>query len=172
VGYAGGESRNPTYHNLGNHTESLEVDFDPEVLTFGDVLEVFWQSHNPFGARRKPQYMSALFWHDERQRDLASETAARISNANDGAEVTTQLLEFDRFYLAEDYHQKYILRRHSEFESALLDVYPDLLEFTNSTAAARLNGYLAGHGTPESLARDLPLLGLNAAAQESDLLHL
>jgi peptide-methionine (S)-S-oxide reductase len=107
-----------------------------------------------------------VFWHNAEQRACAEEALARISEANGGAEVTTKLLEHGRFYLAEDYHQKYVLRRHREIESVLLETYPDLVEFTNSTATARLNGYLAGYGTQESLAHDLPRLGLNTEAQE------
>jgi peptide-methionine (S)-S-oxide reductase len=166
VGYAGGESSNPTYHNLGGHTESLEVDFDPAQLSFSEVLELFWMSHNPHAAPRSSQYMSALFWHDAEQRACAEDSAARISGANGGVEVTTKILALDGFHLAEDYHQKYVLRRHRDFESVLLEVYPDLVEFTNSTATARLNGYLAGYGTLELLAHDLPLLGLSLEAQE------
>ena len=166
MGYAGGESANPTYHNLGGHTETMEVDFDPTKLSFREVLELFWAGHNPFARPWSRQYMNALFWHNPEQRAWAEESASQVSKANVGAEVTTKILALDEFHLAEDYHQKYILREHPEFESALLEVYPDLVEFTNSTATARLNGYLAGYGSRELLAQDLPLLGLSAVAQE------
>lgn len=166
MGYAGGQSANPTYHNLGGHTEALEVEFDPAKLSFPEVLELFWMSHNPLAAPRKSQYMTALFWHDGEQRARAEESAARISESSGSAGVTTKILALDGFHLAEDYHQKYVLRRHQEFESVLLEVYPDLVEFTNSTATARLNGYLAGYGTLELLAHDLPLLGLSLEAQK------
>ncbi|MFT5199431.1 MAG: peptide-methionine (S)-S-oxide reductase [Planctomycetota bacterium] len=166
MGYAGGESSDPTYHNLGGHTETLQVDFDPTKLAYSEVLALFWNGHNPHAAARSSQYMSALFWHNAEQRRLAEDVAAQTSADNGGAQVTTKLLEFKSFHLAEDYHQKYTLRRHRDFENALLEVYPDYVDFTNSTAAARLNGYLAGNGSSEDLLHDLPLLGLSAQRQE------
>ena len=165
MGYAGGESRNPTYRDLGGHTETLEVDFDPAKLSFSEVLELFWKGHNPLAARRSRQYMTALFWRSAEQRECGEAGVARISESN-GPEVTTKIQALDGFHLAEAYHQKYMLRRHHEFEAPLLEMYPDVVEFTNSTAAARLNGYLAGHGTREAMAHDLPLLGLSSEAQE------
>ena len=149
---------------MGDHTETLQVDFDPAILSFSQILDLFWGSHNPHAAHRRSQYMSALFWHDAEQRGVAEASAARIEESQ-GAKVTTQILAFDRFYLAEDYHQKYVLRRHAEFASALLVTYPLLEAFVASTAAARLNGYLAGHGSRHAMAQDLPLLGLGADEQ-------
>jgi hypothetical protein len=151
---------------LGNHTETLEVDFDPASLGFSEILDEFFKAHNPFGAARGTQYMTALFWHDAEQLASVESRVAQMQAEAGGAQVTTKILAFDGFHLAEDYHQKYTLRRHREFEAALLDLYPNLLEFVNSTAAARLNGYLAGHGSRAALANNLPELGLTDAAQE------
>ena len=151
---------------MGNHTETLEVDFDPQKLSFPEVVELFWKGHNPFAAPRSRQYMSVLFWRDAAQRDYAEDAAARISGANGGTEMTTRIAAFDGFYLSEDYHQKYRLRRHNEFEAPLRAVYPDFMNFVNSTAVARLNGYLGGNGAREAVDHDLPLLGLSSGDQE------
>lgn len=141
------------------------MDFDPTVLSLPDVLERFWSSHDPLAAPRQRQYRRALFWRDEEQRSLAEQRREGLAEVHGSERVTTELLEFDGFHLAEGYHQKYRLRRHRELECALLETYPELEDFVNSTAAARLNGYLGGHGTPEALASDLPRLGLDAEAQ-------
>ena len=165
MGYCGGESTDPTYHNLGGHTETLELDFDPAILSFAEILSLFWKAHNPFSAPRSAQYKSALFWHDSKQRAQAEESVAQLQTQAGGRELSTQLLPYEAFHLAEDYHQKYVLRRHPDFAGPLLGTYPNLVDFTASTAAARLNGYLAGHGKREHLAQDLPRLGLSAEAQ-------
>ncbi len=149
---------------MGNHTETLEVDFDRSVLSFDGVLEEFWRCHNPFAGKRGRQYMTAFFWRDAEQHLLVDQHVARLE-AERGTPVTTTLLAFERFHLAEAYHQKYMLRRHAAFEAPLLEVYPKLADFVNSTAAARLNGYLAGYGSREAVAQDLPLLGLAEGAR-------
>jgi len=164
VGYTGGEKVDPTYRALGDHTEAFEVDFDPEVLSYAELLELFWKSHNPCARPWSRQYRSAVFYHDETQRKLAEESAARIASER-GAPVQTLIEQVDRFYLAEDYHQKYRLRRHVDLAGELLEIYPALEDFVNSTAATRLNGYLAGYGSRADLERDLPRLGLSEDAQ-------
>ena len=88
------------------------------------------------------------------------ETAARLE-AELGRPVRTEILPATRFTRAEDYHQKYRLRRHAELMRQLEAVYPDPGDFTDSTAAARLNGYLAGFGTEERIREQVaPLTGL------------
>ena len=102
VGYTGGTSRNPTYHHLGDHTETVELDFDPAVTTYERLLAAFWSSHDPSRPVWSRQYMAAVFYHDAEQERLARETAARQP-----APVNTALLPAATFYLAEEYHQNY-----------------------------------------------------------------
>ncbi len=164
VGYAGGDSPNPTYHELGDHTETLDLDFDPQVIAFSQLLDVFWKSHNPCAHPRSRQYMSALFYHGEAQLRSAEESAAQIA-VERGEPVRTVISPCKRFYLAEDYHQKYRLRGHADIAASLLEVYPNPVDLVNSTAATRLNGYVARHGSRADLERDLPLTGMSETAQ-------
>eukprot|EP00899_Mesostigma_viride_P015078 jgi/Mesvir1/23571/Mv18267-RA.1 len=73
VGYAGGTTENPTYHNMGDHSESVQLSYDPNVITYEQLLDLFWTMHDPMG-RRSRQYMSAIFTHDERQMAAAQRT--------------------------------------------------------------------------------------------------
>lgn len=159
MGYAGGRDKEPTYHAIGDHTECFEVDFDPEAISYEDILEMFWQSHDPTRAAFKTQYASVILAHDDRQLETAHESAARFS-AMVGRPLATRIERLDRFWLAEDYHQKYYLRGHRGISAALHAVYPDERAFVDSTAAARLNGYLYGAANCARLERDLPLLGV------------
>ncbi|MDZ7761250.1 MAG: peptide-methionine (S)-S-oxide reductase [Desulfovermiculus sp.] len=63
VGYSGGKKPNPTYHDLGDHTETLQVDYDPEAVSYPKLLEVFWESHSPEQSALSRQYMAAVFYH-------------------------------------------------------------------------------------------------------------
>ena len=159
VGYTGSDKLDPTYHDLGGHSEALQIDFDPQVVSYADLLDVFWDAHTPWSPRRTSQYKAAVFHHDDGQQLLALESAARVER-DSGRGVQTEILPASRFYRAEDYHQKYRLARHSEWFRALTAVYPDPVDFTDSTAAARLNGLASGYGNPERLREALrPLSG-------------
>lgn len=165
VGYTGGTTKNPTYHNLGDHTETVEVDFDPAVTSYEALLEAFWSSHDPTRPAWNRQYMAAVFYHGPEQERLAQETAARAERTLHG-QVSTQILPAETFYLAEDYHQKYYLQSARPLMNEFRRMYPRFADLVNSTAATRVNGYLAGHGTPEQLEADLPGFNLSATAEE------
>jgi methionine-S-sulfoxide reductase len=165
VGYTGGGTRNPTYHNLGDHTETLELDFDPAVTSYERLLEAFWSSHDPTRPAWNRQYMAAIFYHDPEQERLARETADRAGRQIRG-EVNTQILPAEVFYVAEDYHQKYYLQNARPLMSEFRRMYPHLPDVIRSTAATRVNGYLAGAGSPEALEADLPGFNLSAVAEE------
>jgi peptide-methionine (S)-S-oxide reductase len=104
--------------------------------------------------------MAAIFYHNDEQKELALKTLDEVQARSKG-KITTQIIPFGRFYLAEDYHQKYSLRRDRELMNQFSAMYPDLKGFVDSTAAARLNGYLGGNGTAESLEAELTSLGLS-----------
>ena len=165
VGYTGGTTANPTYQQIGDHTESVQIDYDPEQITYQDLLEVFWSSHNPRTEPVRRQYMAAVFYHDERQRQLALESRDQLA-ADLGQTVQTQVLPAETFYLAEDYHQKYYLQNTPQLISEFEAMYPNSPALVDSTAAARLNGYAGGNGTPEQLELELGRLGLSPAGQQ------
>lgn len=164
VGYAGGTSVNPAYHNLGDHSETVRIEYDPAQISYGELLDVFWASHNPTYEAPSRQYMSIVLYHDDEQRALAIETRER-EQAEAGARVFTEVVPAGEFYLAEDYHQKFFLRRVPDILKELTDVYPRIEDFVASTAVARINGYVAGYGVKENLREELGSLGLTPQGQ-------
>lgn len=113
--------------------------------------------------------MAAVFFHNDEQKRLALETRDLEAEKRQDR-IQTEILPFSGFYLAEDYHQKYYLR-NSDFFEDLSTIYPEAGKFANSTAAARVNGYLAGLGTLEALKKELKSLGL-PPEREKELLNI
>lgn len=159
VGYAGGTTPDPTYRNIGDHIETIQIDFDPKKISYEQMLELFWNGHKPSRTVWKRQYASALFFHNERQEKLARTTRDKLS-LNLGEKVHTELIAFSKFYMAEMYHQKYHLQGYEEIMSEYRAIYPSLGDFVNSTSAARVNGYLGGYGNSTHLEEIFPQLGL------------
>ncbi len=154
VGYAGGTKEDPTYHHLGDHTETVEMDYDAAVISYEELLNVFWRSHDPYSRPWSKQYMSAIFYHNEEQKKLAMATRDREA-AKNGRKIYTDIAPAGRFYRAEDYHQKYYLRGRPELVKPLRSTYRSEDELVNSTLAARLNGYLAGYGTVAEVEKEI-----------------
>jgi methionine-S-sulfoxide reductase len=159
VGYAGGTSARPTYHDLGDHSESIQVDYDPQVVTYDALLDVFWTAHDPTAAEWSRQYRSAIFVASDEEKRAAVASRDRRAAAL-GEEIATAIEPLGTFTLAEDYHQKYSLRRHDDVVASLLALYPDDPLLVESTAAARLNAYFDGSLPGASLAREMKSLGL------------
>lgn len=116
-GYSGGHVSNPSYKQvcsgMTGHAEAVQVSFDPGLIAFKDILKVFFTIHDPTTLNRQgadvgSQYRSAIFYHDEEQKRVAEEVIREISQAGiwDNS-IVTEVTEFDKFYLAEDYHQEY-----------------------------------------------------------------
>jgi methionine-S-sulfoxide reductase len=161
VGYAGGTKESPTYHSLGDHTETIQIDYDPSQISYNDLLNIFWRNHNPSSRAWSRQYMAAVFYHNDEQKKLAEESRGREASKRD-KRIQTQILPFTAFYRAEDYHQKYRLRRERHLLQEFERIYPADGDLVDSTAAARVNGYLGGHGMAGDLKIDLNRLGLSA----------
>ncbi len=106
--------------------------------------------------------MSAIFYHNDNQHKLALETKT-FEEKQRNKKIQTEILPFGKFYLAEDYHQKYQLRQHSDLMREFKAMYPRSLDFINSTAAARVNGYVSGHGRLEEINAIIESLGLSTA---------
>ena len=122
VGYAAGHTMNPTYQEVctgqTGHNEIVRVVYDPAVVSFEDLLKVFWEGHNPTQGMRQgndtgTQYRSGIYWTTEAQRDAAEASKAMFAE-NLGAagfgEITTEILPEATFYFAEDYHQQYLAK--------------------------------------------------------------
>jgi len=118
AGYTGGAFPNPTYEDVcgGNtgHAEAVQVEFDPAVVTYKELLEVFWSSHNPTtpdgqGSDSGSQYRSAIFFHDAAQEEAARVAKETLQNSGRfNAPVTTEIVPAATFYRAEEYHQRYV----------------------------------------------------------------
>lgn len=118
-GYTGGDVPNPTYEQVceGNtgHAEVVQVHFDPEVVSYRRILEVFFTIHDPTTLNRQgndvgTQYRSAIFYHSPEQQDIAKHVIAEMANVWD-APIVTELAALGPYYKAEDYHQDYF-RKH------------------------------------------------------------
>ena len=120
VGYAGGFTANPTYQEVCSgdtgHAEVVRVIYDPRIISYQELLKVFWESHDPTQGMRQgndfgTQYRSAIFTFDKEQRAAAEESKrlyqARLTAAGLGT-ITTEILDAPQFYYAEDYHQQYL----------------------------------------------------------------
>jgi peptide-methionine (S)-S-oxide reductase len=116
-GYSGGHVDHPSYRDvctgMTGHAEVVQVTFDPDVLSFADLLRVFFTIHDPTtlnrqGADAGTQYRSAIFYHDEEQKRAAEQVIKELENEKvwDNP-IVTQVAPFESFYMAEDYHQEY-----------------------------------------------------------------
>ena len=141
----------------------MQIDYDAEEISYAQLLDIFWATPNSCAASDRRQYMSAVFYHDDRQKKLALESRDREALKRQ-VPACTAILPLGRFYVAEDYHQKYLLRQQDNLMWEFRSMYPDAQAFRNSTAAARINGYLGGHGSEAAVRKDLPALGLSPAA--------
>jgi len=122
VGYAGGQTPNPTYKEVCSgqtgHAEVVRVVYDPAAVSYERLLQVFWESHDPTQGMRQgndvgTQYRSALYWHDDEQRRTAEASRAAYERALKAAghgPVTTEIAAAPEFYFAEDYHQQYLAK--------------------------------------------------------------
>ncbi|MDX2443061.1 MAG: peptide-methionine (S)-S-oxide reductase MsrA [Bacteroidales bacterium] len=123
-GYSGGEQKNPTYQQVCSgftgHAEVCQISFDPQIISFEEILEVFWEVHDPTTLNRQgadigSQYRSVIFYHSEEQKKLAEESKSK-ADASGGFKdpVVTEISEFNGFYTAEKYHQDYFLNNPNQ----------------------------------------------------------
>ncbi|XP_058832034.1 peptide methionine sulfoxide reductase-like isoform X2 [Topomyia yanbarensis] len=160
VGYAGvtTETQSDIQEDL---TEVIEIHYDPEKITYSDLLELFWNnSEYRVVAKLKREYMSVIMYHNEEQRQSA-EISKAIRQAKDGDElIATEIVPASEFHPAQSHNQKYRLQGHVDITQGL-GLTPDLL--MTSHVAARLNGYLAGLGGLEQFEAEADYLGLTEA---------
>jgi len=156
---------NPTYHSLGDHSESVEIDYNPAIVSYQDLLKIFWEGHDPGARPWSTQYKAAIFYHNDEQKRLAEETRKGIE-ATRKIKVHTEILPSSTFYVAEGYHQKFSLRGQPEILKEFRAIYPSDEGLMNSTAAARVNGYLSGLTGFEDVQEAVDNLRLAAQARD------
>jgi peptide-methionine (S)-S-oxide reductase len=121
VGYEGGDFENPTYKDVctdkTGHAETVEVDYDPEQVSYDQLLQVFWDNHNPTTLNRQgpdvgTQYRSVIFFHTPEQEAAAIASKERLEKSGKYKNpIVTQVIPASTFYRAEDYHQQYLEKR-------------------------------------------------------------
>jgi peptide-methionine (S)-S-oxide reductase len=121
VGYTGGSLPNPTYEDVctdrTGHAEAVRVEFDPSRVSYGELLDVFWENHDPTTKNRQgpdvgTQYRSAIFFHDAEQEKVASESKNRQEKSGKFRRpIVTEIVPGTEFWRAEDYHQRYLEKR-------------------------------------------------------------
>lgn len=117
VGYIGGKLANPTYEevctDMTGHAEAVQVDYDPNVISYDELLDVFWKNHDPTSLNRQGpdigfQYRSAIFVHDEEQKKIAQKSKEKLEQSGVFQKpIVTEITSAPEFYKAEEYHQKY-----------------------------------------------------------------
>lgn len=132
------------------------MDYDPQKTNYTTLLKVFWKNHDPT-VYHCSQYMSVIFYHNEKQRTLAESTLQEQQKVKCKT-ITTKILPARPFYEAEGYHQKYILQRHPVLLTKLGISPEDLID---SHVCARLNGYIAGCGSLAAFEKECEDLGLH-----------
>jgi len=123
-GYSGGHVKNPTYKEVceetTGHAEVVQITFDPEIVSFSQILEVFFITHDPTTLNRQgndvgTQYRSAIFYHSERQKEIADKVIQLFEEEKVyNKPIVTEVTQFDKFYVAEDYHINYYARNKNQ----------------------------------------------------------
>ena len=121
VGYIGGHTKNPTYKEVcyenTMHAEAVEVFYDPKQISFDELIQLFWENHNPTTLNRQgpdvgTQYRSAIFFHDSEQEDIAKRTKDELDKSDKFSQpIVTEIVPAQKFYRAEEYHQEYLFKR-------------------------------------------------------------
>ncbi len=123
-GYSGGTTKNPTYKEVctgeTGHAEVIQITFDPNIISFAEILEVFFMTHNPTSLNRQgndvgTQYRSVIFYHSEKQKEVAKKVVKLFTDEKVyNQPIVTEITAFEKFYEAEDYHQNYFARNKNE----------------------------------------------------------
>jgi len=126
AGYTGGDTKNPTYAEVSSgktgHYEAIQIRYDPERITYEELLEVYWRQIDPTDAGgqfvdRGTQYRTAIFYHNQRQKELAEESKRRLEESGRyDKPIVTEILPYQEFYPAEDYHQDYYQKSPTTYE--------------------------------------------------------
>ena len=116
-GYSGGQTQNPTYKEVCSgetgHAEVIQVTFDPSAISYSELLEIFWKFHDPTTLNRQgndvgTQYRSVIFYHNEEQKKIAESFKSKLEESKVFKDpIVTEITKFDKFYVAENYHQDY-----------------------------------------------------------------
>ena len=137
-GYTGGKTINPSYQEVCSgatgHAEAVQLTFDPNRISFEQILRIFFSIHDPTTLNRQgadvgTQYRSAIFYHNEKQKAVAEQVIKELNDANVWSSlIVTEVTPFHEFYVAEDYHQKYF-EKNPEHAYCQMVIAPKLAKF-------------------------------------------
>jgi len=137
-GYSGGQTKNPTYEQVCSdttgHAEVIQITFEPDVISYAEILKIFWQIHNPTTLNRQghdigSQYRSVIFYHNEEQKKIAEKSKKDLQDANTWSDpIVTEIVPYSEFYPAEEYHKNYF-RNYPESGYCQLVVSPKVEKF-------------------------------------------
>ena len=166
VGYAGGTTESPTYKTIADHTETVQIDFDPTTISFEEILLHFWRNHYPNRDQYKgQQYVSSLRYHNEQQLQIIDKVKA-IMEQELGEPIETEITLLEHFTLAEQRHQKYYLKRYPKALEQLEPFYSSEESLVDSTFAARLNGFVKGFGTRDQIVTEIQSWQVDESARQ------
>jgi peptide-methionine (S)-S-oxide reductase len=121
VGYTGGRTKKPTYEQVSSgktgHAEAIEIKFDPALISYEELLQIFWQNHDPTTYHRQgpdvgSQYRSAIFYHNQKQKESALKSKLDLEKSKKyDDKIVTEIVRATGFYPAEEYHQKYLEKK-------------------------------------------------------------
>lgn len=165
VGYSGGDLTTPSYNDLGNHIEVFEVDYDPDVISYEQLVELYFVFYDatmrPLSLRVKP----VIYYRTEEEFNIAKMIKQSVEAASSEG-IFAVIEPFDIFYLAESKHQLSYLKQESSLYDEITQIYLDEDQLLLSLLASKLNGFIPGYGDPRHLALILEGSGLSAPSLE------
>ncbi len=139
-GYSGGAKKNPSYQEVSSgfsgHAEVIQITFDPKLISYKDILEVFWEVHDPTTLNRQgadigSQYRSVIYYHSDEQKSIAEESKKQADASGLYKDpIVTEISEFKGFYEAEDYHQNYFINNPNQPYCSVV-ISPKVKKFKN-----------------------------------------
>jgi len=166
---------NPDYHDLKDHSETTQIQFNPRKITYTELLKIFWERHD-YVTPIQAQYKSAIFYNNEEQREQAEASLALVKQGRlgqakfKGMDVLTTIAPATTFYIGELYHQKYYLQCNRELFSHLR--YERREDLIDDPIATSLNGYLHGSGTVGAFMAEVDTWPLPFSAKFAILHHV
>lgn len=161
TGFTGGQTPDPSYSAIADHVETVEVSFDPELVSYRELLTYFWGHHN---SRAKPifrQYASAIFFTSKEQAEAAKAVRQGFQDKGSEDPILTAIIRLDKFYPAEQYHQKYYLQQ----DQALFELLPGKQKLS-TRVATKLNALAGRAGERPVLSKSLSQLGIEPGQSE------
>jgi len=171
TGYAGGTTTHPTYRNLEDHSESIEITFDPQKISLEQLLHSFWNHHRPdaINGYKGRQYMSILFYRNLEQYEMIIHVQQQYAPQS----LSTEIVPYTDFTQAEERHQKYYLQRQPELFKQGIEHLGTQENLFHSTIGARLNAWAKGYLSRAEIMQELKKTAYNyiTKRQQYDILE-